>query len=273
MSARKFQRLLVEVSDGVALVTLNRPDRLNVMDLTMREELAECFDELGASPDVLVVMITGAGEAFCAGGDVNDFNGTPAEDLHDLMQRRSHRWFRALWMLPQPTIAVVNGTAAGGGANLVLATDLAIASDRARFGETFVKVGLIPDLGGLFLLPRVVGIRRAKELCFFGELLTADEAAELGIVNRVVPHATLRDQARAAAVELASKPRHTLAVIKAILNRSFESSMEEILLSELLGQSYMFGTDGHRNALEAFLTRGKPASDAAVLGAEMGDGS
>jgi 2-(1,2-epoxy-1,2-dihydrophenyl)acetyl-CoA isomerase len=253
---QEWDTIGVEVADSIATVTLNRPDRMNVMNLTMRDELGTCFDALRLAVEkVRVVVITGAGDAFCAGGDVNDFDGTPAEELHDLMRLRSHRWFQGLWSLPQPTIAAVNGTAAGGGANLVLATDLAIASERARFGETFVRVGLMPDLGGLYLLPRLVGLRKAKELCFTGELIPAEQLAELGLVSRVVPHDELYPETMKLAQNLASKPRHTLALTKMVLNRATEQSMEEVLLNELLGQSYLFGTRDQRDALGTFLHR------------------
>jgi enoyl-CoA hydratase/carnithine racemase len=253
---QEWDTIGVEVADSIATVTLNRPDRMNVMNLTMRDELGTCFDALRLAVEkVRVVVITGAGDAFCAGGDVNDFDGTPAEELHDLMRLRSHRWFQGLWSLPQPTIAAVNGTAAGGGANLVLATDLAIASERARFGETFVRVGLMPDLGGLYLLPRLVGLRKAKELCFTGELIPAAQLAELGLVSRVVPHDELYPETMKLAQNLASKPRHTLALTKMVLNRATEQSMEEVLLNELLGQSYLFGTRDQRDALGTFLHR------------------
>ena len=251
-----YQTLELSVADAVAVVTLNRPERLNVMNMAMRDELGHCFEHLRTRvDDVRAVVITGAGEAFCAGGDVNDFDGTAAEQMHDLMRGRSHHWFQRLWHLPQPTVAAVNGTAAGGGANLVLATDLAVASERARFGETFAKVGLMPDLGGLYTLPRIVGLRRAKELCLLGDLLTAEEMAELGLVNRVVPHEELLPAAVELAGRLAAKPRHTMALTKLVLNRSTEQSMEEVLLSELLGQSYLFGTRDQREALDGFLRR------------------
>lgn len=267
-SPQDWETLELEVADSVATVTLNRPDRLNVMNVTMRDELAECFDFLRAAVDeVRVVVLTGAGDAFCAGGDVNDFDGTPAEELHDLMRQRSHRWFQSLWSLPQPTIAAVNGIAAGGGANLMLATDIAIASTRARFGETFVRVGLMPDLGGLYLLPRLVGLRKAKELALTGMLVPAAELAELGLVNRVVPHERLYEETMALAKDLVSKPRHTLALTKMVLNRATEQSMEAVLLNELLGQSFLFSTRDQRQALDEFL---RPAESEQKAGVDDG---
>jgi 2-(1,2-epoxy-1,2-dihydrophenyl)acetyl-CoA isomerase len=255
MSFPSYDTLRLDAAGAMLTITLDRPDELNTMSVPMRDELGDCFDRLHGRRDVRVVVITGAGDAFSAGGDVHDFDGVPAEDLHDLMRSKSHRWFHSLWTLPQPTIAAVNGTAAGGGASLALATDLAIASDRARFGVTFVRLGLLPDLGSLFALPRVLGLRRAKELCFTGDLLTAQETLDAGIVNRVVPHDELAVEVEKLATRLATQPAQALAAMKAIMNRSFEQSMEEILLHELMGQSFLFGTADHREGLSAFLGR------------------
>lgn len=238
----------------VAIVTMNRPDQLNVMNLAMRVELAECFHAIRLDDRIRVLIITGAGEAFSAGGDANDFIDQSSESMHDLMRQRSHHWFSALWNLPKVTIAAVNGVAAGGGANLMLACDLVIASEQAKFGETFMRVGLMPDLGGLFLLPRLVGLQRAKELCLRGEVIDACEAARIGLVGRVVAHDDLLVEARMLADELCTKPQRATSITKAILNRSFELSMEEVLLYELLGQSFLFGTDEHSEALARFLS-------------------
>jgi 2-(1,2-epoxy-1,2-dihydrophenyl)acetyl-CoA isomerase len=255
MTTPTYDTLRLEVEDAVAVVTLDRPDTLNLMTLDMRDELGDCFDHLRSRVDVRAVVVTGAGEAFSAGGDVKDFVGTSPEGMHDLMRRRSHRWFANLWSLPQPTIAAVNGIAAGGGANLVLACDLIVASERARFGETFVRLALVPDLGGAFLLPRVVGLHRAKELAFTGAVLDAEEARAMGLFTRVVPHDRLLDEAGALAAELARRPPHTISAAKALINRSFESSMDEVLQQELYAQSFLFATAAHREALDRFLGR------------------
>lgn len=258
MNEPQLTTLLLEIDSGIASVTLNRADALNAMNLTMRDELGSCFEHLRYRDDVRVVTITGAGEAFSVGGDVNNFSGPSPQALHDLMRTKSHRWFEQLWNLPQPTIAAVNGTAAGGGANLALACDLVLASERARFGETFVRLGLLPDLGGLFLLPRIVGLHRAKQMCLTGAVLDAEEAAALGIFSQVVAHENLHKEVRLLAEDLAQRPVNTLIAIKSILNRSFESSMEETLLRELYAQSFLFGTADHREGLEAFLERRTP---------------
>lgn len=253
-----FETLLLGFKEGVATVTLNRPEAMNAMNLTMREELGVCFEQLRFDERVRAVVITGAGEAFCAGGDVNDFNGVAAEDLHDLVRYRSHRWFQSLWNLPQPAVAAVNGTAAGGGANLALACDVVVGSSRARFGETFVRLGIIPDLGGLFILPRIIGMQRAKQLCFSGKVIDAKEAAEMGLFSELVPPEQLAERAHAIAAGFARGPTKTLAAMKAMLNRSFEHSMEDMLQQELYVQSFLFSSSDHREALEAFLTKRTP---------------
>jgi 2-(1,2-epoxy-1,2-dihydrophenyl)acetyl-CoA isomerase len=254
----KFETLKLAFKAGIATVTLNRPRELNAMSITMREELGACFEELRYDARVRAVVLTGAGKAFCAGGDVNDFNGTSAEDLHDLMRYKSHRWFSQVWNLPQPLIVAVNGTAAGGGANLALAGDVVIGSDTARFGETFVRIGLVPDLGGLFLLPRIVGIQRAKQMCFSGKVIDAKEALDLGLFSEVLPQDKLLARATEIAAGLARHPVKTIAAMKTMLNRSFEMSMEQMLQLELFVQSFIFSTGDHREALDAFLNRRPP---------------
>jgi 2-(1,2-epoxy-1,2-dihydrophenyl)acetyl-CoA isomerase len=252
--------LLCELREAVAVVTLNRPERLNTMNLRMREEIWGCLTSIREAGQARAVIVTGAGEAFCAGGDMNDFVSRSPEEMHLLMRERSHRWFRALWDLPIPTIAALNGVAAGGGANLVLACDFVVASERATIGETFLKVGLMPDLGGLFLLPRTIGLHRAKALCLTGELIDARRAQELGIVHEVTGDAELMPCALSLGRRLAASPAPAYAATKALLNRSFELSMDEVLQQELFAQSFLFSTGEHRARLASFLSpdRGDP---------------
>ena len=251
-----YDTLEIARDGDVVTVTLARPEALNTMNLVMRDELGECFSWLRRS-DARVVILTGAGDAFCAGGDANDFTELDSAELHELMRDRSHVWFRRLWQLPQPVIAAVNGVAAGGGANLMLGADFAVASERARFGETFIRLGLIPDLGGAFLLPRIVGLRRAKALSLSGRVLDASEARDWGLVDEVVVPDELLPRAREIAEDLCKRPPAALAAIKSMMNRSFERSMDETLESELYVQSFIFGTDDFREAVGDFLDGGE----------------
>ncbi len=253
-----WETLLVEREDGIATVTLNRPDRLNAMNRPMRKEIGDSLLELARDDQTRVVVITGAGRAFSAGGDHADFRGATPEVIYDLMRDLVHRWLKALWNLEKPTIAAVNGVAAGGGANLAFACDIVIASDKARFGQAFVNIGLIPDCGGLFTVPREIGLHRAKELAFTGDLLEATEAKELRLINRVVPHDELMVQTMALARRLAAGPARALAMAKALLNRSFESSMDQMLQYEIQAQPLLFGTADHKEGLAAFREKRRP---------------
>jgi 2-(1,2-epoxy-1,2-dihydrophenyl)acetyl-CoA isomerase len=248
-----WETLRCERHEATALLVLDRPAQLNVMNVRMRDELALCLAQVRESPEIRALVITGAGEAFSAGGDVNDFVARDGGEMHELMRERSHKWFRALWDLPIPTVAAVNGVAAGGAINMALACDILMASPTARFGQTFGKVGLAPDLGGMHLLPRTIGLHAAKAMCFTGALMDAPTAERLGMVHRIVPADRLLPETLAFAQSLTQASRHALAATKAALNRSFELSMDETLHHELYMQSFLFSTDEHRGRLAAFL--------------------
>ncbi len=257
-----WETLTCELRGPVAVLTLNRPAALNTMDVKMREELYACVTEIRGEPAARAVVITGAGEAFSAGGDMNDFVGRSPEEMHILMREISHRWFRALWELPLPTIAALNGVAAGGGANLVLACDFVLASERAQFGETFLKVGLMPDLAGLFMLPRTIGLHQAKALCLTTDLIDGARLKELGIAHAVTAPDELIPESLALAQRLAEVPAQGYAATKMLLNRSFEMTVDGVLQQELYAQSFLFSTDDHRDRRDAFLTRrDRPAAD------------
>ena len=253
---RSWETFLLTLDDGVCTLTLNRPDRLNAMNRAMRRELGDCFLEMAGLQEVRCLILTGAGRAFSAGGDINDFREGP-QKLHDLMGRVSHRWFKALWGLPQPVIAAVNGVAGGGGCNLALACDLIFASEDASFVQTFLKIGLVPDLGGAFLLPRLVGLHKAKELALLGERIDAPAAAALGLVNRLCPADRLMAEAGDAARRLAAGSPSAITLTKRMMNRSFESSMEAVLDQEWMAQSYLFGTPESRDGVGRFLDKSR----------------
>lgn len=247
-----FETLHVETRDGICTVTMSRPDKLNAMNFKMRRELGDCFGDIADDTAIRVVILTGAGKAFSAGGDINDFQNSQ-EDLHTLMGRTSHRWYRALWNLPQPVIAAVNGAAGGGGANLALGCDLVYASEEAYFAQTFLEIGLVPDLGGVFTLPRLVGPARAKEMALLGERVPAAEAERIGLVNAVFAPADLMAQVQRRAEHIAARSASAVTQTKRMINRSFETSMEGVLDQELAVQSFLFGTDASTSGVRRFL--------------------
>lgn len=255
MSAPAYKTLAVERSEGICTVTMNRPDKLNAMNMEMRRELGDCFHVIAADRETRVVVLTGAGEAFSAGGDINDFEGNTAEHLHEMMGRISHRWFRAFWSLPQPVIGAIGGPAAGGGCNLALGCDLVYASERAYFAQTFLEIGLVPDLGGAFILPRLVGLARAKEMALLGERVGAAQALEMGLVNAVFPRERLMAEVRKRAEHIAARSSFATSMTKRMMNRSFESSMEALLDDEHYIQSFLFGTAPSRSGVEKFLAK------------------
>ncbi len=254
----EHQNVLLSVSDGVATITLNRPEAMNPLSPALVEALLAAVDAVAADDTVGAGVLTGAGRAFSAGGDLKDmaagFSGAEGrryiQRLNAVVQR--------LVDLEKPVIAAVNGHALGAGANLALATDIVLASEQARFGQIFRRVGLIPDFGGLYFLPRLVGLARAKELVFTGAVIDAHEAERIGLINRVVPHAELLPAAQALAADLAAGPRAAMAMAKAILNRGSELDLPTILQVEALGQGLLFRTEDFAEGVRAFLDKREP---------------
>lgn len=272
MNYPAYETLDLSVNDGIAVLKLNRPTKFNAMSMKMRRELGDCLLVIADDTDVRVVVLTGAGSAFCSGGDINDFQGNSSETMHTIMGRTSHRWFRAFWNLPQPVIAAVNGPAAGGGANFALACDMAWASTSAYFCQSFMEIGLMPDLGGAFLLPRLVGPMRAKELALFGDRIAATDAAAMGLINGVFAPEQLMDEVMERAARLAARPASAVSLTKRIMNRAFEASMETILDEEHAAQSFLFSTQANRVGVDRFLAvRGKGRGQPPVGPVTQGD--
>ncbi len=250
------ENLIVERDEAVVTITLNQPAKKNAITPAMWTGLLETFRELRGDQTVRVVVITGAGDGFCSGADVSSFQAADDSPTHPLhAMRRTKDVALALHELPMPTIARVNGVAAGAGCNLALGCDLIVASDRARFTEIFPKRALSLDFGGAWLLPRLIGLHRAKELAFFGDIISADEAAAMGLVNRVVPHeeldVTVQDWAR----RLVAGPPLALTQTKAMLNKSMGLSMEEALDVEAAAQAINLSSKDNREATVAFFEK------------------
>jgi 2-(1,2-epoxy-1,2-dihydrophenyl)acetyl-CoA isomerase len=250
--------LLIETIEAVRVVTLNRPDVLNAINTQIGEELLEALRDAEQAPDVRCVVMTGAGRAFCAGADLKDH--APGEtSLGDVLRSRYNRIILRIRTMEKPVIAAVNGVAAGAGCNLALAADLRIASDRASFIEIFTRVGLIPDSGGTWLLPRLVGVGRAFEMMLFGDPVDAPAAERLGLVNRVVPHETLMARVMEWAVRLAHGPTLAYGLIKRGVDHNLAVDLRAGLEYEAWLQEIAGRTEDHREGVTAFLEK-RPAS-------------
>lgn len=257
----QFETLLFDVQDGVATLTLNRPQALNAFSVPMQRELAGLIPQLAADDAVRAVVLTGAGRAFCAGGDVGEMEAA-SEPVPLAGRNKLHRMLTTVLMplvrLEKPVIAAVNGAAVGAGMNLALAADMVLASETATFGQVFVKVGLVPDTGGLYLLTRLIGLNRAKELCFTGRMFPAREALELGLVNRVLPPAELLAAAQELARELARGPTAAIGLTKSLLNLAPTASLEEMAEYEAYALAVVLSTEDHREGLRAFREKRPP---------------
>jgi enoyl-CoA hydratase/carnithine racemase len=252
-----YETLLVErPRDGVVLVTLNRPDRLNAITFQMFDEMHDLCRTLLADGDARAVVITGAGRGFCAGLDLDDAETLPDMTPHEMMLGQQH-WagaFVNFHELPQPVIAAVNGPAAGGGLGLALAADIRLASPSARFNAAFVRIGLSAgDVGVSWSLPRVVGLGRAAEIMLTGRFVDAEEAATIGLVNRVVPEDALLDEAFAIAEQIAANTPFGVTLTKRVLNANVDAgSLSQAVEVENRGQTLATRGQDFREALAAF---------------------
>jgi 2-(1,2-epoxy-1,2-dihydrophenyl)acetyl-CoA isomerase len=254
-----YHTLVLDRSGSIATITLNRPDARNALDMVMRRELVAVLDEIESDASARVVVLSGAGGHFCSGGDVK----TMRDKRHTAAEGRArvellNRMVLRLVDFPRPTIAMVDGYAVGAGSNLALCCDLIVASDRAKFGELFWKIGLVPDGGGTWLLPRVVGMARAKELIFTADIIDADEAARIGLVNRVVPVAELEKTVHALAEKIAAGPPGVLRMAKHMVNRAATSDLAAALDLEAFSQGMAIASEDHQEGLAAFFDKRPP---------------
>lgn len=256
-----YEHILTTETEGIVTITLNRPDKLNAFIGHMRRDLAEALEHAGSDRSIRVVIITGAGRAFCAGGDV----GFMAE----LMQRRDSEEFArilgagrrvilAIRQMTKPVIASINGPALGAGCNLAFACDLRVASNTATFSQSFAKVGLHADWGGTYFLPRLVTPNKACEMFFLGETIDADEAARLGIVNQVVAPEELESATMQLAERLRAAPPIALAAAKHAVYMSAAAELEEMLRHETEAQLRCFESDDGHEGVQAFLEEREP---------------
>jgi 2-(1,2-epoxy-1,2-dihydrophenyl)acetyl-CoA isomerase len=255
--------LLEQVKDGVAVLTLNRPDRLNAMSRPMLDALLEALPRLAEDPAVGVLVLTGAGRGFCAGGDVkamaegNELGGQTMEERAQALRSRmeTSRW---LHEMPKPTIAMMRGPAAGAGLSLAMACDLRIASDTVKLGTAFARVGYSGDFGGSYYLTQLVGTAKARELYFTADLLDAQQALGLGLVNRVVADARLEEETMALASRLARGPRVAYRYMKRNMNAAETASLNDMLDLEAWNHTRTGMTEDHREAARAFVEKREP---------------
>ncbi|MFQ5826115.1 MAG: enoyl-CoA hydratase/isomerase family protein [Dehalococcoidia bacterium] len=254
-----YEELILSQEEGVATITMNRPDRLNSMSPRLMEELTRVTEELGEDEEVRAVILTGAGRAFCAGADLDSplFTDISAKNSVDLF-KVVNGVILNIRKMPKAIIAAVNGAAVGGGCNLALACDIIVAAEGARFGEAFINLGLQPDYGGTFFLPRLVGPAKALELMLTGKLIDAREAERIGMVNQVVPAEELMQTARELAGTIAQKSPLAVAYTKAAVYQAMHSDIDAALEAEARGQSLLFLTEDLQEGVRAFLEKRAP---------------
>jgi 2-(1,2-epoxy-1,2-dihydrophenyl)acetyl-CoA isomerase len=258
----QLEHLLYETDGPIAWITLNRPERLNALTGQTMAEIGEALARLAGDDAARVGILTGAGRGFCSGGDRKDTAGRiqRGEWSHGAdAPRPFYRAQQLFTTLDKPVIAAVNGPAAGGGMDLALWCDIRIASERARFGELYIDRGLVPDMGGLYLLPRLIGYAKAAELLLTGEMIDAAAALRIGLVNHVVPHDALRSAARAMALRIADKPARGVRATKRALARLLAPDWERESDYHAALQAELLGTRDFREADRAFVEKRPPS--------------
>jgi 2-(1,2-epoxy-1,2-dihydrophenyl)acetyl-CoA isomerase len=253
-----FQFIKYEVREGVAVVTLNRPDVYNALNDGITYELQEALKAVAKEVTVRVVVLTGEGKAFCSGQDLKAVSGQEKRSFIDSLRKRYNPIIRAIRNLPKPVLCRLNGVAAGAGCSLALACDMIIAAEEATLIEVFINIGLVPDSGSAYFLPRLVGMAKAFELCATGSKINAKEALELGLVNKVVPLNQLDDALKEYTDYFAKAPTRAIGLIKKMLTKSATSTLDEMLEYEAYCQEIAGQTFDYKEGVAAFLEKRKP---------------
>jgi len=256
----QFERIIYQKKDHTAWITLNRPEARNAQDPLTREELTKALKTGRDDDDVHVMVITGAGEAFCAGGDIADFPQGPVDFMERIgMQvKGKKRPIELAREIPKPIIAMVNGLALGAGMELAMACDIIIASEDAKFGQPEIRVGLIPGGGGTQVLPRLVGEKKAKELVFSGNIISAEEALQIGLINKAVPREGLREAVEELVATLLRRSPIILKFAKMAVNKAFETPLSAGLAYESDLCALCFGTEDLKEGAKAFAEKRPP---------------
>ena len=260
-----YETISTDIQNGVCTVRLNRPEVRNALGLLTRNELRDFFTKASEDESIRSIILTGSGSAFSAGGDLSQMEGLDPIKGRKRLQS-GHAMIQAMIQLEKPIIAAVNGAAAGAGVSVALASDMIVAASSSVFIQSFVHVGLIPDLGSIYFLPRLVGRHKAMELMMTGERISASEAHRLGIVNQVIDDEILLDEAQKLAQKLSDGPSHSIGLTKRLVNRSILSDIEHTLEEESLAQGICFQTDDFQEGRKAFFEKRKPNFHARMEG-------
>ncbi|WP_429841348.1 enoyl-CoA hydratase-related protein [Brevibacillus sp. FIR094] len=253
-----YETILYEVSEGVAVVTLNRPDKFNAFTAVMNKEITDALKQAQKDADVRCIVLTGAGRAFNAGQDLSDVSGGGDVDYGGFLRDRYNPMILQFQKTEKPIIAAVNGVAAGAGMSVALACDIRLASEKASFVNAFVNIGLVPDSGGCYFLPRIVGIGKALELAMTGEKVSAEEALRIGLANQVYPAESFMEDALAYARKLASLPTKGIGLMKRTMYKGLEMGLEETLEYEAFAQEAAGSTADHKEGVTAFMEKRAP---------------
>lgn len=256
-----MQNITLVKENKVAWLTLNRPDKLNALVGTAREEILAALTDAEADSEVRAICITGAGKGFCAGGDINYMASLQENDDlagFEKLLSSGRQIVTKVRSLEKPVVAMINGVAAGAGLNLALASDIRIAGESARFSQAFIKIGLHPDWGGTFFLPRLIGTARACEMIFTGDVIDAQTAYRIGLVNQVVADAELKTITTALLEKLVAQPQKALALAKRAIYQGIEQNLDSMLDYETAAQTECFKSEDAKEGIQAFLQRREP---------------
>lgn len=249
------ENILSALQDGVLHLELNRPEKINSFDRALAAALLAALSSAVENPEVRVILLSGAGKGFCAGQDLAEVRDMQAGDLERIIAESYNPLVRTIWNCPKPVVCLVHGIAAGAGANLAFCCDLVVAEESAHFIQAFIHVGLIPDTAGTYILPRRVGLGKAKELAFLGEKFSAQQAHDIGLVQRIAQSGDGRKVARALCATLALRPPRALAATKQAFHAGIENTLEAQLSLEFKLQGELGKTDDYREGVSAFLEK------------------
>jgi 2-(1,2-epoxy-1,2-dihydrophenyl)acetyl-CoA isomerase len=254
-----MQYIIFNTDHGVANITLNRPERLNAFNRTMALELQDCLDHCANDENIRAVILTGTGKGFCAGQDLAELLGPDAPTMAQILSEHYNPIVTRIRNLPKPVLAAVNGVAAGAGANIALCADIVVAAASASFIQAFSKIGLIPDSGGTFMLPRLIGFQKASALMMLGDKIPAQDAERLGMIYRIFPDESFHQEVNSLGHQLAAMPTKALAFTKHALNQSMTNNLAQQLTLEDRLQQDSASTEDYREGVDAFVNKRTPS--------------